>query len=81
VGTIAGCFVNEGSVSRSTKVRLLRDGVVVFTGEIGSLRRFKDDVKEVQSGYECGIGIENYNDIKINDRIEAFILEEIAAEL
>ncbi|MCD6389987.1 MAG: translation initiation factor IF-2, partial [Desulfobulbaceae bacterium] len=81
VGTIAGCFVNDGSITRKAKVRLLRDGVVVFTGEIGSLRRFKDDVREVQSGYECGIGIENYNDIKIGDRIEAFIFEEIAAEL
>ncbi|MEA3546309.1 MAG: translation initiation factor IF-2 [Thermodesulfobacteriota bacterium] len=81
VGTIAGCFVTEGSITRKAKVRLIRDGVVVFTGQIGSLRRFKDDVKEVQSGYECGIGIENYNDIKIGDSIEAFILEEIAAEL
>ena len=77
VGTIAGCYVTEGKIERSRSVRLLREGVVVFTGKIASLRRFKDDVKEVQSGYECGIGIENYNDIKINDVMECYEMEEI----
>ncbi|MGD9022695.1 MAG: translation initiation factor IF-2, partial [Deltaproteobacteria bacterium] len=70
VGTIAGCHVTEGKIERGHPLRLLRDGVVVYDGKIGSLRRFKDDVREVQSGYECGIGIENYNDIKVNDVIE-----------
>ena len=77
VGTIAGCYVTEGKIERSRSVRLLREGVVVYNGKIASLRRFKDDVKEVQSGYECGIGIENYNDIKINDVIECYEMEEI----
>ncbi|HID31037.1 MAG TPA: translation initiation factor IF-2, partial [Desulfobacterales bacterium] len=77
VGTIAGCYVTEGKIERSRSVRLLREGVVVYNGKIGSLRRFKDDVKEVQSGYECGIGIENYNDIKMNDVIECYEMEEI----
>ncbi len=81
VGTIAGCYVTDGFVSRNAKVRLVRDGVVVFTGAVSSLKRFKDDAREVQAGYECGIGIENYNDIKKGDLIEAFVLEETAAEL
>ncbi|NVL90766.1 MAG: translation initiation factor IF-2 [Desulfobacterales bacterium] len=77
VGTIAGCHVTEGKIERGRQVRLLRDGVVVYNGEIASLRRFKDDVKEVQSGYECGIGIENYNDVKVNDVIECYETEEV----
>jgi translation initiation factor IF-2 len=77
VGTIAGCHVTEGKIERGRSVRLLREGVVVYNGKIGSLRRFKDDVKEVQSGYECGIGIENYNDIKVNDIIECYEMEEV----
>jgi len=77
VGTIAGCYVTEGKIERGRQVRLLRDGVVVYNGEIASLRRFKDDAKEVQSGYECGIGIENYNDVKVNDVIECYETEEI----
>lgn len=81
VGTIAGCYVTNGKIERNAKVRLLRDGVVVYTGNISSLRRFKDDAKEVQSGYECGVGIENYNDIKIGDQLEVFIMEEIESEL
>jgi translation initiation factor IF-2 len=81
IGTIAGCYVIEGKVARNAKARLLRDGVVVYTGQIGSLKRFKDDAKEVASGYECGIGIENFNDIKVGDVIEAFILEEVEARL
>lgn len=78
VGTIAGCFVLEGKVSRKDKVRVIRDGVVVHTGELGSLKRFKDDAKEVVAGLECGLNIENYNDIQVGDVIEAY--EEIEVE-
>jgi translation initiation factor IF-2 len=81
VGTIAGCYVTDGKFERGQKVRLVREGVVVYDGKISSLRRFKDDVKEVQSGYECGIGIENYNDIKLGDTIECYYTEEIRPEL
>ncbi len=81
VGTIAGSFVATGKFQRNAKVRVLRDGVVVYTGKISSLRRFKDDVKEVVSGFECGIGVENFNDIKIGDNLEAFIMEEVEATL
>jgi translation initiation factor IF-2 len=76
-GTIAGCYVTEGKMQRNASVRLLRDNVVVFEGKLASLRRFKDDVKEVASGYECGIGLEGYNDIKEKDVIECFVMEEI----
>jgi translation initiation factor IF-2 len=71
-GTIAGCYVMDGKVTRNSKVRLVRDGVVIYDGELDSLKRFKDDVKEVQAGYECGLGISNYNDIKIGDHIEVY---------
>lgn len=81
IGTIAGCSVTNGMIARNHNVRLVRDGRVVYTGKISSLKRFKDDVKEVQSGYECGIGIENYNDLKVGDVIESFIEEAIAREL
>ena len=81
VGTIAGCYVIDGKVTRNAKVRVLRDGVVIYTGQMGSLKRFKDDVREVASGYECGIGIENFNDLKVGDVIEAFIMEEVEASL
>jgi translation initiation factor IF-2 len=77
VGTVAGCYVTEGKIERGRLARLLRDGVVVYDGKIRSLRRFKDDVKEVQSGYECGVGIENYNDVKVNDVIECYEVEEV----
>lgn len=77
VGVIAGGYVKEGKVTRNAQVRLARDGIVIHEGQIASLRRFKDDVKEVATGYECGISIENYNDIKEGDIIEAFIIEEI----
>jgi len=77
VGTVAGGYVLEGKVTRNSNVRLVRDGIVIFEGEISSLKRFKDDVKEVTSGYECGIGLQNYNDLKEGDIIEAFIIEEI----
>jgi len=72
VGTIAGCFVREGKINRNTKVRVIRDGIVVFTGNLGSLKRFKDDVKEVTSGYECGLNIDNSNDIQVGDVIEGY---------
>lgn len=75
VGTVAGCMVKEGKLKRANKIRLIRDGIVIYSGELGSLKRFKDDVKEVSSGYECGLNIHNYNDIKIGDIIEPF--EEI----
>ena len=76
-GTIAGSYVTDGKVQRNASVRLLRDNVVIFEGKLSSLRRFKDDVKEVASGYECGIGLENYNDVKEGDVIECFVMEEI----
>lgn len=72
VGTVAGCIVVDGKIQRNAKIRLIREGVVVYTGKIASLKRFKDDVKEVTKGYECGVGLENFNDIKIGDIIEAF---------
>ncbi len=81
VGTVAGCYVLEGVIKRNSQARLLRDNVVVYTGKIESLRRFKDDVKEVQAGYECGIGLEKFNDIKVGDVIEAFEMEEIKPDL
>ncbi len=81
VGTIAGCSVTEGKIIRNASVHVLRDGVVVYTGKIESLRRFKDDAKEVLSGYECGMSIENFNDIKVGDNLECFVMKEVAATL
>ncbi|MDR3641478.1 MAG: translation initiation factor IF-2 [Humidesulfovibrio sp.] len=78
VGMVAGCGVVDGKLTRAAKVRLLRDGVVIYTGQLSSLRRFKDDAKEVLKGYECGVGLENFNDIKIGDVIEAFETKEVA---
>jgi translation initiation factor IF-2 len=72
VGTVAGCYVREGKITRNTRVRVIRDGIVIYTGDLGSLKRFKDDVKEVVGGYECGLNIHNFNDIKIGDVIEGF---------
>jgi translation initiation factor IF-2 len=80
VGTIAGCYVVDGNLKRSAEVRLLRDNVVIYTGKVGSLRRFKDDVSEVKQGFECGIGIANFNDLKEGDVIEFFVVEKIAAQ-
>ncbi|HLT48458.1 MAG TPA: translation initiation factor IF-2, partial [Rubricoccaceae bacterium] len=80
-GTVAGCYVVEGKVHRNNRVRLIRDGVVVYTGNIGSLRRFKDDVREVSAGYECGLSIDGYNDIKVGDHIEAFEIVETRRQL
>ncbi|MFT5729714.1 MAG: translation initiation factor IF-2 [Desulforhopalus sp.] len=81
LGVIAGCSVIDGKILRSAQVRVLREGVVIYTGKVESLRRFKDDVKEVMSGYECGIGVEKFNDIKIGDNFEAFVMNEVAATL
>jgi len=80
VGNVAGCIVLDGAITRDSEVRLLRDNVVVYTGKIGSLRRFKDDVSEVKSGMECGITLENYGDVKQGDIIEAFKTERVANE-
>lgn len=80
VGTIAGSYVTSGSIVRSGGVRLIRDSIVIYTGRMAGLRRFKDDVKEVKAGYECGITIENYNDIKVGDVIECFVMEEAERE-
>ena len=77
VGTIAGCYVKDGSIQRNCDVRVVRDGIVIFEGHLNSLKRFKDDVKEVAEGFECGLGIEKYNDIKVEDIIECFIQEEV----
>lgn len=77
VGTIAGCMVTSGKITRNAEVRLVRDGIVIVEGKIDSLKRFKDDVKEVAQGYECGISIEKYNDIKEGDTIEAFVMETV----
>jgi len=81
VGTIAGCFVLDGKVNRNTKVRIVRDGIVIHDGELGSLKRFKDDVKEVNKGFECGLNIKNFNDIKAGDIIEGYELVEVKAKL
>ena len=81
VGTIAGCFVTEGKILRSSKVRVIRDGVVVYTGELGSLKRFKDDAKEVAKGFECGLNIERFNDIKVGDVVEAYEEVEVKQTL
>lgn len=81
VGNIAGCYITDGKITRHSKIRVLRDGIVIYDGEIASLKRFKDDVREVASGYECGISLERYNDFKEGDILEAYILEEIKREL
>jgi translation initiation factor IF-2 len=77
VGMIAGSYITDGKVTRASQIRVVRDGVIIFEDKISSLRRFKDDVKEVASGYECGIGLEKFNDIKENDVLEAYIMEEV----
>ena len=77
VGSIAGSHVVDGKLTRNASVRLLRDGVVVHNGKIASLRRFKDDVKEVAAGYECGLQVDKYNDVKVGDVIEVYVMEEI----
>lgn len=81
VGTIAGCYVLDGKISRNTKINLVREGIVIYTGELASLKRFKDDVKEVSAGYECGLNIKNYNDVKVGDIIEGFEEVEVKRTL
>ena len=81
VGTIAGCYVTEGKINRNNPIRIIRDGVVIYEGEIDSLKRFKDDVKEVQSGYECGLSVHNFNDIKVGDEIESYEVVESKRKL
>jgi translation initiation factor IF-2 len=81
IGTIAGCAVRSGIMNRQGRVRVVRDGVEVYDGVLSSLKRFKDDVREVREGFECGIGVENFNDIKVGDRIEAYRKEEVARTL
>jgi len=81
VGKVAGCMVTEGLIRRDSKVRLMRDNVVIHTGDLGTLRRFKDDVREVQNGYECGIALEKYNDIQVGDVVECFEVQEVARKL
>ena len=81
VGTVAGCYVTDGNVKRSNQVRLVRDGIVVYTGEINQLKRFKEDVSEVKNGYECGLSIKNFNDIKVGDIIEGFEVKEVKRTL
>lgn len=81
VGTVAGCYVLEGKISRNNKIRLIRDGIVIFEGEIGTLKRFKDDVREVDAGYECGLNLNNFNDIKVGDIVEAYKIVETKKKL
>jgi translation initiation factor IF-2 len=81
VGTVAGCYVTDGFIRRNARARLLRNGRIIYESSLGSLRRFKDDVREVKSGFECGTSLDNYNDIKLGDVIEVFEIEEIAAKL
>jgi translation initiation factor IF-2 len=81
IGTIAGCMVLEGTIKRGAMVRLLRNNVVIHTGELESLKRFKDEVKEVKEGFECGLAIKNYTDIAEGDKVEVFVINEIARTL
>jgi translation initiation factor IF-2 len=81
IGTVAGCYVSEGVIDRRSRVRVVRDGVQVYEGELGSLKRFKDDVREVREGFECGLNIAGYNDLKVGDRIECYRVEEFARTL
>ncbi len=81
VGAVAGCYVTDGHVTRGAHVRVLREGVLVYDGVLASLKRFKDDVKEVRAGYECGIGVEKFNDVKVGDTFEFYVIEEVAAKL
>ena len=81
VGTVAGCMVKEGKIKRTNKIRLIRDGIVIYAGELGSLKRFKDDAKEVVAGLDCGLNITNFNDIQVGDMIEAYEETEIKKTL
>ena len=81
VGTIAGCYVQSGNVTRNANIRLIRDGIVVYESTVGSLRRFKEDVREVQSGFECGLTVEGFQDVKQDDTIEVYETREVARQL
>ena len=81
VGSVAGCMVTDGKVERKNKIRVIRDGVVIHTGELASLKRFKDDVKEVLRGFECGLQIERFNDIEVGDYLEVYIEEQVKRTL
>ena len=81
MGTIAGCYVLDGKITRNSKIRIIREGVVIYTGELASLKRFKDDVKEVNAGYECGLSVKNYNDVRVGDIIEGFEEVEVKRTL
>jgi translation initiation factor IF-2 len=81
VGTVAGCYVTEGLVRRNAKVRVLRDNVVIHDGELDSLKRFKDDVREVKSGFECGLSLRSYNDVNVGDQLEVYEIQEVARTL
>jgi translation initiation factor IF-2 len=81
IGLIAGCMVKTGKVRRGAKIRVIRDGVEIHSGNISSLKRFKDDAREVDAGYECGIGIENFTDVKVGDEFEVFEIREVAKKL
>ena len=77
VGTIAGSYVQDGKITRASLIRVVRDGIIIFEDKISSLRRFKDDVREVATGYECGVGLDKFNDIRVGDILEAYIMEEV----
>ena len=81
LGTIAGCYVSEGRMDRKGHARIIRDGIVIYDSEVSSLKRFKDDVKEVREGFECGIGVKNFNDVKVGDLIECYTVQEVARTL
>jgi translation initiation factor IF-2 len=81
VGTVAGCYVQDGKITRNSKVRVIRDGIVIYDGALGQLKRFKDDVKEVSAGYECGLSIDKFNDINEGDSIEAYEEIEVKSKL
>jgi translation initiation factor IF-2 len=81
VGTVAGCMVKDGYIKRNNPIRLIRDGIVVYEGEMGQLKRFKDDVQEVKNGYECGLSIKNFNDIKVGDVVESYETREVKRKL
>ena len=81
VGTIAGCIVQEGTIARNAKIRIIRDGIVIHTGELASLKRFKEDASEVKSGFECGLAIKNFNDLQVKDIIEAFEMVEVMSKV
>jgi translation initiation factor IF-2 len=81
LGVVAGCYISKGTLTRNARARLVRDGTIVYDGKIASLRRFKDDVREVQEGFECGVGLENFQDVKEGDVIEAYEVREVARSL